>query len=149
VSGTVGVWDSEGFGNGKLHGVLGYVHGINVDNGNSLYHMMPLNVKLSLEQKISGWTNTIDAQFVGRKSETDPLRFEPRTERYVLVNLSSACQYRNMRIEVGVTNLLDKFYYLPLGGINYDNFLDSKKTTPFGPLAGQGRSFNIGMTQSF
>jgi iron complex outermembrane receptor protein len=149
VSGTVGVWNSDGLGNGKLHGVLGYVHGIDVDNGNSLYHMMPLNIKLSLEQKLSGWTNTIEAQFVGRKSETDPLRFEPRTERYVLINLSSAYQYKNMRVEVGVTNLLDKFYYLPLGGINYDNFLDSKKTTPFEPLAGQGRSLTIGMTQAF
>jgi iron complex outermembrane receptor protein len=149
LAGSVGVWNTERFGNGKIHGVLGYVHGIDVDNGNSLYHMMPLNMKLSLEQNLSGWTNTIEAQLVARKSETDPLRFEPKTDGYVLVNLSTAYQYRNMHIEVGVTNLLDKFYSLPLGGINYDNFLDSKKTERFDPLAGQGRSFTIGLTQTF
>ncbi|RXK80672.1 TonB-dependent receptor [Chlorobaculum sp. 24CR] len=149
ISGQVALWGSEGFGKGRLYGTIGYVHGINVENGESLYHMMPLNARVALEQKLSAFTNTLEMQLVSTKSETDPLRFEPQTSGYVLVNLGSSYEYKNLRIDVGVTNLFDKFYYLPLGGINYDDFLASKKSTEFEPLAGAGRSFNIGFTQKF
>jgi len=149
VSGSLALWDNERLGNGRLYGTLGYVHGIDLENGDGLYHMMPLNARLWVEQQLSGFTNTIEMQLVSRKSETDPLRFEPGTPGYVLFNIGSSYEYKNLRIDVGVTNLFDKCYYLPLGGINYDDFLASKKTTTFDPLAGQGRSFNIALTQKF
>jgi iron complex outermembrane receptor protein len=149
VSGSVALWNSEGFGNGRLNGTLGYVHGIDIANGDSLYHMMPFNARLSLEQKLSGFTNTFEMELVSTKSKTDPLRFEPRTPGYVLVNIGTAYEYKNLRVDVGVTNLFDRFYYLPLGGINYDDFLASKKSTAFEPLAGMGRSFNVAFTQKF
>ncbi|NTU90316.1 MAG: TonB-dependent receptor [Chlorobiaceae bacterium] len=149
ISGSLGLWQSKGLGDGRIYGTLGYVHGIDLSNGDGLYHMMPLNARVALEQKLSGWTNTVEMQFVTRKSEVDPLRFEPETPGYLLVNIGSSYQYKNLRVDVGITNLFDGFYYLPLGGINYDDFLDSKKTTAFEALAGQGRSFNIGITQSF
>jgi iron complex outermembrane receptor protein len=149
ISGSAALWDSEGFGNGRLNATLGYVHGIDLENGAPLYHMMPLNARLAVEQKLSGFTNTVEMQLVSRKSEADPLRFEPGTPGYVLFNIGSAYEYKNLRVDVGVTNLFDAHYYLPLGGINYDDFLASKKTTTFDPLAGQGRSFNIALTQRF
>jgi iron complex outermembrane receptor protein len=149
VSGSAALWDSEGFGNGRLYGTLGYVHGIDLENGESLYHMMPLNARVSVEQKLSGFTNTMEMQLVTRKSETDPLRFEPETPGYLLFSIGSSYEYKNLRVDVGVTNLFDAHYYLPLGGINYDDFLATKKTRTFEPLAGQGRSFNIALTQRF
>jgi iron complex outermembrane receptor protein len=149
ISGKVGLWDNEKLGNGQLQGSLGYVHGENRETGNSLYHIMPLNVRFALEQNVAGWTNAIELQLVDRKSEVDPVRFEPTTPGYALVNLRTGYQWKNLRVDLGITNLLDKFYDLPLGGINYDEFLASKRKGQIESVAGQGRSFNIGVTQTF
>lgn len=149
VSGKVSLWANESYGRGQLSASLGYVHGRNVDTGNSLYHMMPLHGNLSLEQKVSGWTNAVELQLVDGKSEIDPVRKEPTTSGYALVNLRTAYQWKNFRVDFGIVNLFDRFYYLPLGGINYDENLANKRLVPFEELAGQGRSFNIGLTQTF
>jgi iron complex outermembrane receptor protein len=149
VSGSAALWKSDGLGDGRLFGTLGYVHGKDLDNGDGLYHMMPLNARVSVEQKISGWSNSIEMQLVGRKSEVDPLRFEPETSSYCLLSVATAYDYKNLRIDAGVMNLFDTSYDLPLGGINYDDFLVSKRKAPFEALAGQGRSFTIGLTQRF
>ena len=155
ISGKLALWDNSALGLGQIRGSLGYVHGEDLNTSSSLYHIMPLNGFLSLEQSIAGWSNAVEIQLVSTKSNTDPLRFEPQTAGYALVNLRTAYQWKNLRIDLGVTNIFDTFYYLPLGGINYDNFLDSKlppstkRAANFEPLSGQGRSFNIGLTQSF
>ena len=149
VSGKVGVWDNGSFGHGQLNGALGYVHGSNSDTGNSLYHMMPLNGSLTLEQKISGWTNGVEMQLVSGKTEVDALRKEPTTPGFMLLNLRTAYQWKNLRLDFGITNVFDRFYYLPLGGINYDQSLAGKRLNLIESLAGQGRSFNVGLTQTF
>ncbi|MGC8775320.1 MAG: TonB-dependent receptor [Chlorobaculum sp.] len=150
VSGRKTIWESDGFGTGQLSGTIGYVHGKNTSTGARLYHMMPLNMRLSVEQRIGGWTNAIETQLVDDKSNVDPLRYEPKTFGYAIVNLRTAYQYKNMRIDCAVMNLFDRFYYLPLGGINYDQSLATYgRPYSFNPLAGQGRSFNIALTQSF
>ncbi|NMW20805.1 MAG: TonB-dependent receptor plug domain-containing protein [Chlorobiaceae bacterium] len=149
VSGKVGVWEDGGYGRGQLSGTLGYVNGRNLDTGNSLYHMMPLNGLLTLEQKISGWTNAVELQLVSGKTEVDTIRKEPTTPGFALLNLRTAYQWKNLRLDFGITNLFDRFYYLPLGGINYDQNLADKRLTPFESVAGQGRSFNVGLTQTF
>ena len=149
VSGKIGVWDNGSYGSGQLSGSLGYVHGHNSDTGNSLYHMMPLNGSLSLEQRVSGWTNAVELQLVSDKTEVDALRKEPTTPGFAILNLRAAYQWKNLRVDCGITNLFDRFYYLPLGGINYDHNLANKRLTPFESVAGQGRSFNVGLTQTF
>lgn len=149
VSGKVGVWEDGGYGRGQLSGTLGYVNGRNLDTGNSLYHMMPLNGLLTLEQKISGWTNAVELQLVSGKTEVDTIRKEPTTPGFALLNLRTAYQWKNLRLDFGITNLFDRFYYLPLGGINYDQNLADKRLTTFESVAGQGRSFNVGLTQTF
>ena len=149
ISGRLSLWDNSTLGSGQLRGSVGYVHGEDLNTGSSLYHMMPLNGYLTLEQNVKGWTNAVELQLVGRKSETDPLRLEPETAAYALVNLRTAYQWKNLRVDFGISNLLDKFYYLPLGGINFDNYMVSGWSGKIGPLAGQGRSFNVGVTQTF
>jgi iron complex outermembrane recepter protein len=149
ISGKVSLWESNGFGSGQLKGVIGYVHGRDMDNGTNLYHMMPLNGLFTIEQNIGGWTNAVELQLVGSKTLVDDFRLEPETESYTLVSLRTSYQWKNFRIDAGVTNLFDTFHYLPLGGINYDNFLHTKPAGVIYPLAGQGRSFNIGVTQTF
>lgn len=150
ISGKASLWNSDAWGSGQLRGTVGYVHGSDRETGNGLYHMMPLNCNLTLEQKVKGWTNAVELQLVDQKSDVDPLRYEPGTAGYVLVNLRTAYQYKNMRIDFGVMNLFDKFYFLPLGGVNFDRSLAlSGRPVYFDALAGMGRSFNVGITQSF
>ncbi len=149
VSGKVAVWDNSSFGHGQLSGSIGYLHGRNSDTGNSLYHMMPLNGYLTLEQRVSGWTNAVELQLVSDKTEVDALRKEPTTPGFALLNLRTAYQWKNLRVDFGVTNLFDRFYSLPLGGINYDHNLAVGRVTPFESVAGQGRSLNVGLTQTF
>ena len=149
ISGKLALWKNSALGSGQLRSSVGYVHGKDLDTGSSLYHIMPLNGYLALEQSIAGWSNAVELQIVGRKFETDPLRLEPKTDAYTLLNLRTAYQWKNLRVDAGVTNVFDKFYYLPLGGVNYDNFLHTKPNGNVESLAGQGRSFTIGLTQSF
>jgi iron complex outermembrane recepter protein len=149
ISGKVNLWNHEASGSGELRGTLGYVHGRDLDSGTNLYHMMPLNGLLALEQHVAGWTNAVEVQMVGSKTLVDDLRLEPETAGYLLVNLRTAYEWKNLRVDVGVTNLFDRFYSLPLGGVNFDNYMASGWMGRIGPLAGQGRSFNIGVTQTF
>jgi iron complex outermembrane receptor protein len=149
VSGFVGLWDNNSSGTGRLKGTLGYVHGKSVATGDSLYHLMPLNARLVLEQKVSGWTNAIEWQLVDRKSQVDPLRYEPKTGGYGLVNLRTGYEWKSARVDLGVTNLFNRFYYLPLGGVNFDDYLASGWMGKIGPLAGPGRSLDARVTVKF
>jgi iron complex outermembrane receptor protein len=149
VSGLVGLWNSNSFGTGQFKGTMGYVRGETLDTGDSLYHLMPLNARLALEQKVSGWTNTIEWQLVDRKSRVDPLRYEPVTGGYGLVNLRTGYAWKSVRVDLGVTNLFNKFYSLPLGGVNFDDYLASGWMGKIAPLAGQGRSVDASITVKF
>jgi iron complex outermembrane receptor protein len=148
LSGKLGLWDSNGYGRGQLKGVLGYVHGERTDGG-SLYHLMPLNLRLSLEQRKDAWTNVAELQVVDRKSQVDALRNEPQTKAYALVNLRSAYQWSKIRLDVGVSNLFNKYYALPLGGVDLADWKAGGKLGQPGAVAGIGRSLNVGLTVDF
>ena len=66
-----------------------------------------------------------------------------------MVNLRTGYEWKFVRLDVGVTNLLNKFYYLPLGGVNFDNYLATGWMGTIGPLAGQGRSVDASVTVKF
>ena len=147
---NVGLWESSAFGSGLLKGTLGWVRGKTLDQGNSLYHMMPLNARVSLEETLfKTWKSACEIQVVDRKSEIDAFRHEPKTPGYLLVNLRSGYQWRHVTLDVGVLNLFDKHYYLPLGGVNFDDFLASGMNGLIRPVAGQGRSFYAAVTVQF
>ena len=147
MSGKANIWDNSAYGRGDLKGSLGWMHGQTI-SGDSLYHMMPLNGKLALEHTLGGWTSAIEAQLVNAKSEADPLRQEPFTPGYTLINLRTGYQWGSVRFDVGIDNLLNKQYYLPLGGVD---FSDTPHTSPgaMGALPGPGRSYNAAVTVKF
>lgn len=149
LSAKAGLWDDRQFGYGQLSGIVGYVHGEMTERDTKLYHLMPLNAKLRLDQWINAWSNRIELLLVGRKSEVDTLRNEPTTPGYVLANLGTAYQWQNVRLDFGITNLFNKYYYLPLGGVNFDKYYSTFWSGQIGPVAGQGRSYNLGVTIKF
>lgn len=146
LSGKLGLWDNSSYGYWQLKGSISYVYGKDLNTGHSLYHMMPLNAHIALQQDLDGWSNAVELQLINKKSDVDPQRYEAQTPGYALVNLRTSYQWRMLRFDVGVMNLLDKFYYLPLGGINYDQNLSDKRKGIIQSVPGQGRSFNVSVT---
>lgn len=153
ASGQATLWrastQSRNYGNGILKGTLGWTRGVQTGDDGNLYHIMPLNARISLEQSIDAWTNSIELQLVDRKSKVDPLRDEERTAGYALVNLGTAYQWQAARIDVGVTNLFNKFYYLPLGGVDYADWKAEGGMGQFNSVAGVGRSVDVGLTLQY
>jgi iron complex outermembrane recepter protein len=148
ASANAKVWDNDSLGKGSLKGVLGYTRGYRTDGGSSLYHIMPLNAKVSLEQKVGLWTNGIDVQAVASKEQVSSVRNEPITAGYALVDLRTNYQWSKLvKIDFAVTNLLNKSYDLPLGGIN--TITSVKTSSAKDALNGQGRSFNTAVSIKF
>ncbi len=143
------LWENPTFGRGEITGVAGWLHGERVDTGGSLYHVMPLNARFSLNETLGNWSSGVELQLVDAKNDVDELRSEPTTPGYALVNLRTGYQWRNIRLDVGVNNLFDQFYYLPLGGVNFDNYLASGKTEIIQSLAGMGRTVYVSVTVRF
>ena len=51
-------------------------------------------------------------------------------------------------MSVDITNLLDEYYELPLGGVSIAEFKQDM-SQGFNQLAGQGRSINLAMSYAF
>jgi iron complex outermembrane receptor protein len=143
------LWKSLKYGRGELEGVGGWLHGRRLDTRTGLYQMMPLHARVDLKEKFKGFTGGPEIQMVDRKQDTDPLRFEPRTPGYTLLNFNAGYRWRRLLLEAGATNLLNRWYYLPLGGVNFDNFLAGGEMGQILPLTGAGRSFYVGMSVPF
>ena len=142
LSGSLLLADSSQFGRFALTGVAGYVHGENADTGVSLYHMMPWNGRLALTHTLSGWTNSIEVYAVAGKHNVDTVRNEMETGGYALLNLATSYEWENMRLDLGIKNVLDTYFEDPLAGHYY--FASPRDNEP-----GEGRSFNAGLTLKF
>jgi len=145
LSGYKTLWDNSDNGKGTLKGTLSYTRGFR-DNGGSLYHMMPLHAKVSLDRISGPWSNGIDLETVGAKESVDALRKEPMTPGYVLVDLRTGYEWsKQFQMDFSITNFFNKSYALPLGGIDTVNY----RSGDYVPLQGMGRSFNAALTYKF
>jgi len=133
----------------SLSAVGAWVHGTRTDANTPLYQMMPVNLRLLLDEQWKGLAATAQLEAVDRKSRLDPNRFEQATPGYALFNLSAG--YRHGRIDAGVKaeNLFNRCYELPLGGVNFDEFMASMWMGPIKPLTGRGRSVGVHLTAHF
>jgi iron complex outermembrane receptor protein len=145
ISARQPIAEASGYGSFAAKGVLNYVNGKNLTTGDNLYHIMPLNAKLAIEQKFSNWTNAVEAQLVSAHTNVQAVRNELKSGGYSLLNLRSSYEWKQLRFDVGVENLLNKFYVDPLGG----SYL-GQRTAVYGTgVPGMGRSINAGMTVKF
>ncbi|MEN6542546.1 TonB-dependent receptor [Parvibaculum sp.] len=147
LAGKLGLWKSDAVGEGTLKGTLGYVHGEDLTTGGDLYHIMPLNASLTLEEVYGDWAGHVELKGAARKSSVDDLRNEPETPSYLLVNLGGSYTWQHVRIDLGVDNLFDKAYDEPLGGLSLGDYKASGNTI-LRPVPGIGRSLNVGLTLS-
>ncbi len=145
----LGATQAMGVFTGK--GSLSYVRGKNASTDDNLYGMMPLNARVALEQKLGSWTNTVELELVADKDKVSETRNEVETAGYGLLHLRSSYEWKQVRFDVGVENVFDRFYNHPLGGA----YMGQGKTmsgtdVPWGVLVpGMGRSIYAGVTVKF
>ena len=85
------------------------------------------------------------------KNKTSAVRNEIQTPGYGLFNLRGSYTYRQARIDFGVENLFDKFYYLPTGGAyTGQGGTMAINSIPYGiAVPGSGRSLYAGLNYKF
>ena len=155
VSGRSRLYKDNNVGEFATHTTMSYVRGERMDGGN-LYHMMPFNMKLSLDHRLSDWQSAIEMQFVDAKDDVQAIRNETQTASYILVNARTGYEWGPMRLDVGLDNVLDKQYYHPLAGAYLGDRFGMNPTgpasvsVPWGRnVAGIGRSAFVGVTLKY
>lgn len=145
LDGKLSLWDTPEFGQGRVRANLNFVRGQRTD-GVNLYHMMPVNATIALDQAFGGWTSSVEVQIVGSKTMVSQVHNELETSNYALLNLRVGYQWEAVKVDFGVENVLNANYDLPLGGANLVNYQTTSMmgtSAAWGyPVAGPGRSFN-------
>lgn len=150
ISGKLKLVDGSSMGNLAAKGVLSYVRGKNLSTGDNLYNIMPLNATLALEHQYMGWSNTLQAKFVDNKSNLQAIRKEIATPGYALFNFYSSYRWQHVRLDLGVENIFNKLYYLPLGGAYVGQGATMGQGVAYGTaVPGMGRSINVGLTLDY
>jgi iron complex outermembrane receptor protein len=138
--------------NYTVTGILNYVRGKNETTGDNLYNIMPVNAKLALEQRLSSnWTNTLEVEVVGDKTNVSSTRNELETKAYNLLHLRSSYKWKKVRLDFGIENVLDELYDHPLGGAYTGQGKTMSGTgVAWGvPVPGMGRSIYAGVNVKF
>ena len=138
---------SARWGSFMATGNAAYTRGKRSDGGD-LYRMMPFNALLAVEHKLGAWSNRIETKIVARKDKVDARRFEPETGGYTLVNLRSSVALSKMAsLSAGVSNLFNRAYADPLGGV----YLSGLKANggALQALPAEGRSIDLGLQLKF
>lgn len=153
VSGHFPLAKTGDYGSFTAKGALNYVNGKNQTTGDNLYNIMPLNAKLTVEQRWGNWTNAIEGHLVDAKRNVSQVRDEVKTGGYGLLNLRSGYEWKQIRFDVGVENVLNKFYAHPLGGAYIGQGMTMSLAgvaSLYGiPVPGMGRSIYAGATLKF
>lgn len=139
------------YGSFDLGGTVGLVKGMQVNNGNSLYHMQPLNADLTLSHSLGRFSQALEMRLVDDKSVTNPLQNEGVTPGFAILNWRAAYALEDgVTFAVGVDNILDKQYYDPNGGAYLSGWrATGSSNSGVGNLPAPGRSYNAGMTVKF
>ena len=147
LSGHILLGETTDYGSFTGTGLVNYVRGENQTTGDNLYNIMPLTVKLAVVHRWGGWTNTAEFQAVAEKHLVSHVRNEVQTPGYGLLNLRSSYEMKFARLDVGVENVFNRFYSMPLGGAYVGQ--GASMTTngiPWGvPVPGMGRSINVSL----
>jgi iron complex outermembrane receptor protein len=147
VSGELPLARSD-IGNFGLNGVLSYTYGKNRDTGDGLYNIMPFNARLTLGHRYGGWDNAVEFVGATSKDHLSDVRNEIGTPGYGLLNLRASYSWKQARLDVGIDNVFDRLYYLPLGGAYTGQGTTMMlNTIPWGiAVPGMGRSVYTGVS---
>ncbi|MEI7610636.1 MAG: TonB-dependent receptor, partial [Rhodospirillaceae bacterium] len=105
LSGSKAIAHDTGYGDFDVKGTVGWVRGIQLDSHQSLYHMMPVNGRITLDHSLGNWNNAIDLQMVGSKDLVDATRRESKTPAFALVNFRTAYKLGDITFKAGIDNI--------------------------------------------
>lgn len=125
---------------------LAWQRGNNLADGGPVYRQMPLDGRIGLIHRAGPLEVTADGHFVADKTRVDTTRNEPQTDGYALFDLGASYRFGQARISLGITNLFDTAYDLPLGGVSLGDY---GATGILRPVPGRGRSVDVGFTFGF
>jgi iron complex outermembrane receptor protein len=142
---------SNAWGTWGLKGLVTYTDGENRDTGDALYNIMPLNARFTLTHKHRGWDNALEWVLVDSKDDGSDVRNEIRTAGYALLHLRASHSWQRVRVDFGVENLFDKFYFLPTGGayLGQGTTMQINAVNWGTAVPGMGRSIYAGLSVSF
>ncbi|NUN60393.1 MAG: TonB-dependent receptor plug domain-containing protein [Burkholderiaceae bacterium] len=151
LSGFTDLGKTAHWGQFTLSGMLSYVQGKNRSTGDNLYNTMPLNARVALTQRLGAWTGSAELLMVSGKTRVSAVRNELQTAGYGLVNLRASYEWKQVRLDLGIDNLFDRFYNHPQGGAYVGQGMTMAATAvPWGVrVPGMGRSLNVGVTVKF
>ncbi len=151
LSGHLLLGSSADWGRFKGTGVLSYVNGSNQTTGDNLHNIMPVNTTLALQHSLGAWTSTAEVQLVAAKTRVSQVRNEVPTAGYSLFNLRSSYETKQLRLDLGIENLFNRFYVLPLGGAYLGQGASMTSLgIPWGVVVpGLGRSIHVALSLRF
>ena len=145
---SIRLTDSDPLGQIHVKAQLNTTHGERDDNDQPLYQIKPLQTELAIQQRVGKWQNSLVWQWVAEKDRVDKQRLENMTDSYHLLNFNSELSLESWKLSLSVSNLLDEYYQMPLGGISIAQYKQDT-SQGFQQLAGEGRSFNFGLSYQF
>lgn len=129
-------------------GNAAYTRGKRSDSGDGdLYRMMPFNALLGIEHAVGAWSNRAEMKMVARKDRVDARRLEPQTAGYAIVNLRSSMAVGKASVNVGVSNIFNRAYADPLGGVYLSGLQANGGALQ--ALPAEGRSIDLGLQLKF
>ncbi|MCE5394652.1 MAG: TonB-dependent receptor [Acidithiobacillus sp.] len=124
---------------------LAFVQGQNLSTHAPLYQIMPLSGSITLDQDWGPLQNWIRTTLVAAQNRVDPIRNQVATPGYALLDLGTRFTQGSWQASLTLHNLLNQFYYQPLGGL----YLGQKPYAWGIPLPGPGRSVDISLSYAF
>jgi len=146
LSGFATLWSNDAAGTGKLSAGGALLHGTRTESNTPLYQMMPMNLRLAIDEDVKGLSAGVGSELVDRKSRLDPNRMELLTPGYSLFNVHAVYKTKFVQGGFRVDNLFNRLYELPLGGNNLDIY---NATGGMTSVTGRGRSLAVNLTATF
>lgn len=139
----------SGAGPVSLAGVFSLTRGENLDTGQYLYNIMPMNARTWIEHRRGSWSNAFEFLAVDAKRNVQAVRNELATPGYALMNVRTSYRWQladtaSVRLDAGIDNLANRFYALPLGGRYWVGDKTGNTQVP-----GAGRNIYGGLTFEF
>ncbi|MDG6097131.1 TonB-dependent receptor [Alteromonas sp. ZYF713] len=150
VSGTWHIGHGKS-GHWQLDASLSATSAENKDTGSGLYQVIPVQGSLTLSHQYDGWHSSLEWALASNKEKVSAIRNEIQTAGYGLLNLQVSHQWQSFRIDAGVENLFDKFYFNPTGGAYTGQGMTmSLNGIPYGiAVPGMGRAVYAGIQWQF
>lgn len=151
VSGKAPLARSDTWGQFELQGVLNLLRGDNLTTGEPLYNMMPANATFSLVQQLAQWRHALEWQLVAGKKRVSGVRNEIPTPGYALLNFKSSRTWPKAKFDLGIDNVLNRFYRQPLGGayVGQGNSMSSGTIAWGQVVPGPARSVSMSLSLQY